>query len=87
MILENETIIGTVCTLAAAAFSHLLTRRMYNSDVRKRNAEVEAEISGTIKQLLDMAQEEVTRQKEHRESCEAKVARLELELNELRHKL
>lgn len=87
--MEVETLVGTgtIGTVLVAVLTHFLTRRQFLAEVNKKRAEVETEITGTIKQLLDMAQDEVKRQKEHRESCETKVAELQREIEILKTKI
>ncbi len=68
---------GTLGALVTGVLTHYLTKRKFN-------AEVDREITETVKSLLNMAQEEASRQKAHRDACEHKVEELQRELAELR---
>lgn len=68
---------GTLGAIVSSIVTHYLTKRKYN-------AEVDKEITETVKSLLNLAQDEVKRQKEHRNACEEKVEELQRQLAELR---
>lgn len=71
---------GTIGGVILAATTFLFTKKKYTGEVAKQDAEIEREKNSLVRELIDLANAEVERQKKHRETCEEKVEALTKEL-------